>query len=218
MEKFNLIDGLYLYPTPAGAYYAISSPETDKPRRFLIRLLQQARTPELTIEQLQKLMEIEDEDKALQLLLYCQKLGWVQGVDAPLQAPSTALEDILPELLGKISESGKVLLADDQGFYLACSGFAHEVAEELSALSAELATVHKRRSGLLINNMGISSHAWAIVDPFGNSQIGFWPMFVGKHRFVLAITGVPHFNQAEFVTLAWALITRYLTKVADVPS
>lgn len=215
MEKFNLIDGLYLYPTPAGAYYAISSPETDKPRRFLIRLLQQERTPELTIEQLQKLMEIEDEDKALQLLLYCQKLGWVQGVDAPLQAPSTALEDILPELLGKISESGKVLLADDQGFYLACSGFAHEVAEELSALSAELATVHKRRSGLLINNMGISSHAWAIVDPFGNSQIGFWPMFVGKHRFVLAITGVPHFNQAEFVTLAWALITRYVTKVAD---
>ena len=215
MERFDLINGLYLYPTPAGAYYAVSSPETDKPRRFLIRLLQQEQTPELNIAQLQTLMEIDDEDKALQLLLYCQKLGWVQGVDTPLQAPQAALEAILPDLLGKISESGKVLLADDQGFYLACSGFAHEVAEELSALSAELATVHKRRSGLLINNMGISSHAWAIVDPFGNSQIGFWPMFVGKHRFVLAITGVPHFNQAEFVTLAWALITRYLTKAAD---
>lgn len=212
MDTHKLIDGLYLYPSPAGAYYAISAPEADKPRRFLLRLLQQEQTPTLTLQQLQKLTEIDNEEKALQLLLYCQKLGWVQGVDSPILSPQGALEEILPDLLGRISESGKVLLADDQGFYLACSGFAHEVAEELSALSAELATVHKRRSGLLINNMGISSHAWAIVDPFGNSQIGFWPMFVGTHRFVLAITGVPHFNQAEFVTLAWALITRYLKK------
>jgi len=214
MDKHQLIEGLYLYPSPAGAYYAVSAPEADKPRRFLLRLLQQEQTPTLTLQQLQKLMEIDNEEKALQLLLYCQKLGWVQGVDSPIQAPQGALEEILPALLGRISESGKVLLADDQGFYLACSGFAHEVAEELSALSAELATVHKRRSGLLINNMGISSHAWAIVDPFGNSQIGFWPMFVGVQRFVLAISGVPHFNQAEFVTLAWALMMRYSKKSA----
>lgn len=56
----------------------------------------------------------------------------MQGVDTPLQAPAGALEDVLPGLLAAISESGKVLLADDQGFYLACSGFPHEVAEELS--------------------------------------------------------------------------------------
>lgn len=212
MPKFKLTDGLFLYPTPAGAYYAISGLDNDKPRRFLTRLLQQEQTPELSLEQLQHLMEFDDEEKALQQLLHCQKLGWIQGVDSVMRSPQGALEEILPGLLGQISENGKVLLADDQGFYLACSGFPHEVAEELSALSAELATVHKRRSGLLVNNMGISSHAWAIVDPFGNSQIGFWPLFVGTHRFVLAISGVPHFNQAEFVTLVWALIIRYLKK------
>jgi hypothetical protein len=212
MQRFNLIDGLFLYPTPAGAYYAISGLETDKPRRFLTRLLQQEQTPALTIEQLQLLMESDDEEKTLEQLLHCQKLGWVQGVDSAIRSPQGALEEILPDLLGKISENGKVLLADDQGFYLACSGFPHEVAEELSALSAELATVHKRRSGLLVNNLGIGSHAWAIVDAFGNSQIGFWPLFIGNHRFVLAISGVPHFNQAEFVTLVWSLIIRYLKK------
>ncbi len=212
MQQFNLIGGLFLYPTPAGAYYAVSAQESDKARRFLIRLLQREQTPELSLEQLSALMENDDEEKVFELLLHCQKLGWVQGVDSVITSPKGTLEEILPDLLGKISENGKVLLADDQGFYLACSGFPHEVAEELSALSAELATVHKRRSGLLINNMGISSHAWAIVDAFGNSQIGFWPMFVGSHRFVLAISGVPHFNQAEFVTLAWALIIRYLKK------
>lgn len=212
MSEFKLIEGLYLYPTPAGAYYAVAFPETDKPRRFLLRLLQQAQTPPLTVPELQALMEVDDEEKALQLLLHCQKLGWVQGVDSPIASPNGALEEILPDLLANISESGKVLLADEQGFYLACSGFAHEVAEELSALSAELATVHQRRSGLLINNMGIASHAWAIVDAFGASQIGFWPMFIGTHRFVLAIAGAPHFNQAEFVSLAWALTTRYIKK------
>lgn len=212
MDTLNLVEGLFLYPSPVGAYYTVSSPDNDKPRRFLTRLLQQPRTPPLNLVELQKLTEIDEPEKAMQLLLHCQKLGWVQGVDSVLEAPQGALEEILPNLLAGISENGKVLLADEQGFYLACSGFPHEVAEELSALSAELATVHKRRSGLLVNNLGISSHAWAIVDAYGNSQIGFWPMFVGTHRFVLAISGVPHFNQPEFVSLAWALITRYLKK------
>jgi hypothetical protein len=112
-----------------------------------------------------------------------------------------------------MSESGKVLLADMQGFYLASHGFPHEVAEELSGLSAELATVHSRRSGVLMNNLGVANHSWGIIDVFGNSQIGFWPLFIGKNRFVLVISGVPHFNQPEFVDLIWALSIRYAEKV-----
>ncbi|MCQ8102645.1 hypothetical protein NP590_00900 [Methylomonas sp. SURF-2] len=212
MSGFKLIENLYLYPTPAGAFQAIAAPEADKPKRFLQRLLQEPQTPALTVPQLQRLADGDDEAKVLELLHHCQKLGWVQGVNEVLQAPAGALENLLPDLLARISESGKVLLADDQGFYLACSGFAHEVAEELSALSADLATVHQRRSGLLVSNMGIASHAWAIVDAFGCSQIGFWPLFIGGHHFVIAIAGIPHFNQPEFVTLIWALSTRY-TKI-----
>lgn len=209
MNEFKLADGLFLYPTPAGAYQAISTGEDDKPRRFLKRLLQQPQTPRLCIEQLLELADSDDEQKTLELLHHCQKLGWVQGVDSVIEAPQGALEDILPELLDKITENGKVLLADEQGFYLACSGFPHEAAEELSALSADLAILHKRRSGLLINNLGVASHAWAIVDAFGNSQIGFWPIFIGSHTFVIAIAGIPHFNQPEFVSLIWALSIRY---------
>jgi len=212
MNEFKLSEGLFLYPTPAGAYQAISTMEADKPRRFLRRLLQLAQTPPLTIEQLLMLADGDEESKVLELLHHCQKLGWVQGVDTVIEAPIGALEDILPELLDKITDNGKVLLADDQGFYLACSGFPHEVAEELSALSADLAMLHKRRSGLLINNMGIASQAWAIVDAFGNSQIGFWPVFIGQQCFVIAIAGIPHFNQPEFVTLIWALSIRYAKK------
>lgn len=205
-------EGLYLYPTPAGAYYAVSSLETDKSRQFLRRLLQQPETQKLSLETLQHLMGNTDEQKCFELLHHCQKLRWIQGLSSPLEYPSGALEDILPGLLSKLSENGKVLLAERQGFYLATHGFPHEVAEELSALSAEIATVHDRRSGLLINNMGLKSHAWAIVDAFGNSEVGFWPLFISSNRFVIVIYGIPHFNQPEFVSLVWSLSIRYATK------
>ena len=212
MSSYSLTEGLYLHPTPAGAYYAVCSAETDKPRQFLIKLLQQRQTQALNLANLQQLMEQDEEHKCLELLHHCQQLGWVQGLNSAHEHPVDALENILPDLLSKISENGKVLLADKQGFYLASHGFPHEVAEELSALSAEIATVHDRRSSLLMNNMGLASHAWAVVDIFGNSQVGFWPLFIDKNRFVIAISGIPHFNQPEFVTLVWALTIRYATK------
>ena len=152
-SAYSLTEGLYLYQTPAGVYYAVSSVETDKPRQFLRKLLQQPKTPELNIPNLQQLMLNDDSEKCLELLHHCQKLNWVQGLTEPLEYPVGSLGDILPGFLSKLSENGKILLAEKQGFYLATHGFPHEVAEELSALSAEIATVHDRRAGLLINNM-----------------------------------------------------------------
>jgi len=212
MSSYSLTEGLYLFPTPAGVYYAVSSEETDKPRQFLRKLLHQRQTHALNLENLKQLMGYDEQQKCLELLHHCQKLGWVQGLNAAQEYPAGTLETILPGYLSKMSENGKGLLADKQGFYLASHGFPHEVAEELSALSADVATVHERRSGLLMNNMGLASHAWAVVDVFGNSQVGFWPLFIDKNRFVIAISGVPHFNQPEFVTLVWALTIRYATK------
>jgi hypothetical protein len=212
MTSYSLTEDLYLYPTPAGAYYAASSEETDKPRQFLRNLLLRRQTQALNLENLKQLMGYDEENKCLELLHHCQKLRWVQGLSSAQDYPSGALEDILPGYLGKISENGKALLADKQGFYLSSHGFPHEVAEELSALSADVATVHDRRSGLLMNNMALASHAWAVVDVFGNSLVGFWPLFIDKNRFVIAISGIPHFNQPEFVSLIWALSIRYSTK------
>ncbi|MCK4842504.1 MAG: hypothetical protein KAT04_11600, partial [Methylococcales bacterium] len=84
MGNFTLADGLFLYPTPVGSYYAISSTEDDKSRRFLKRLLLQPKTPALNAEVLMDLMEESDKEKALELLHHCQKLGWVQGVSEAL--------------------------------------------------------------------------------------------------------------------------------------
>ncbi len=209
MRTFKLKPGLFLYPTPAGAYQALFNRSDDKPRQLLRRLMTETQTPSLIPEQVTTLSALQQEDKALELLFQCRQLGWLQGVEQPLSVPTEALEDLLPPWLNKLSGKGKVLLADDQGFYLASSGFPHEAAEELSALSADLRILHQRRSGLLVNNLGVTSPAWALVDAFGHSQIGFWPLFVGQQTFVIAIAGIPRFNQPELVHLGWTLMHRY---------
>jgi hypothetical protein len=209
VSRFTLTKGLYLYPTPSGAYHAVSLKEDDKSRSFLQSVLKEKQTPELNITNLKRLMASDDEEKCMELLLDCQKLGWVQGLTERLEYPKNSLETILPDLLDKVSASGKVLLADSHGFYLACNGLDREVAEDLSALSADIATVHERRSALLMDNMGLTSHAWSLVDAAGNSNVGFWPLYIGNNRFVICIFGVPYFNRPEFVSLIWALSIRY---------
>ncbi|GAB4257593.1 MAG: hypothetical protein Kow0065_06960 [Methylomicrobium sp.] len=209
MAEYKLAEGLFLAPTPAGAYFVAASRERDKPRQFLRALFGQAQTPSLDAEALTFLMADDDLSKCLELLHHCEAMELVQGLEQQAEAPSGPLEDIMPAILGKIGENSKVLLADHQGFYLASHGFTHETAEELSALSAEIASIHERRSGLLFNNMGIKSHAWAVVDVAGNSEVGFWPLFIGDTRFIVAIAGIPHFNSPEFVDLVWALFSRY---------
>jgi hypothetical protein len=211
MSEYRLAEGLYLHPTPAGAYYSASSKEQDDVRQFLGTLLVQTESPSLDIKQLKHLMAMDNADDCHYLLHECQQLGFIQGVDKPLKSPVGTLEQILPSLLSKICQNDKALLADSEGFCLASHGFSQEVADELSVIGAEIATIHERRSGLLLKDLNLDSHAWALVNAPGNSQAGFWPLFIGDTRFLIAILGIPHFNQPEFVELVWALSTRYAT-------
>ncbi len=209
MTVLTLVKGLFLHPTPAGAYSAISSPEQNASRTLLRNLLARQQSPELTLELLMDITLATTDKEALEQLKHLQALSWVEGLETPQMVNDSPLEEILPKLLPNFSSSSKVLLADEQGFYLASSGFPHEAAEELSALSAELANLHERRSGVLVNNLGLSSSAWSVVGATGHSKIGFWPLFIGEQRFVLVMEGVPNLNRCEFVELIWLLSRRY---------
>lgn len=209
MAEYQLADNLYIAVTPAGAYYAASSSGDDPSRKLLNTLLKHEASPLLSIDGLKDLTQSEDDTQALELLYHAQNLGWIEGVDTPRRAPTGALEDIVPDLLPPLSGKGKALLADGQGFYISSQGFAHEAAEELSALSADIASLHDRHNRLLRNNLGLGTDAWSLSDAAGNSQVGFWPLFVGDQRFVLVVGGVPHFNQPALTTLVWALTIRY---------
>lgn len=209
MKRFTLVDNLYIHPTPGGVHHAFSSLGRSPAQQMIRALLSVDATPALTLDGLKRWSQIDQADQALALLHHAQEVGWVQGFETPRHCPDRPIDEIVPDLLGKLGSQGKVLLADSQGFYLACSGFNHEVAEELSALSADLANLHERRSGLLLNNMGLNSSAWAVVDAAGNSKLGFWPIYIGELRFVLVINGMPRLNQPDFVKLIWILNLRY---------
>jgi hypothetical protein len=208
MSAWQLIENHYVQPTPAGAYYAVSHQETDPVRRLLCALLRQETTPLLTQHALESWTG-QTENDAQESLYHTQHQQWIEGFAKPHSASSGALEALLPALLPPLSSSGKALLADAHGFYIGSAGFTHEAAVELSALSADIASLDVRHGALTRQNLRLASAAWAIVDAAGNNRLGFWPLFIDQQRFALILQGVPRFNQPAFTDLVWALSTRY---------
>lgn len=207
--KHTLIPGAYLLPTPAGAFKAVSDPSDNRLRSFLIALLNQNGHAEVNDFNLCQWSGFTSPQEAHDFALRLQSLGWIQITHQPYKIPSEPLQQALPTLLPALSREGKILLADGQGFYLHSHGFPHEAAEEISALSADIANMHARRAGLINRNLGLSGSAWALTNTAGHSQLGFWPMFIGPERFVLAIAGSPAFNQPQLVELIFMLHNRF---------
>ncbi len=208
MGTFTINEGLYINVTPRGAYYAVQDNADDVTRSLLINLLQMDETPILSNETLSEICSL-DTDDAFNLLHRIQKLGLISGQETIEEVTEDNLENILPELLASLSDSKKVLLAEHSGLYLGASGFPHEAAEELAAISASLSEVYQRHKGLLQGNLRFNQHAWGLIDAAGNSEVGFWPLYVGYNHFTLVIHGMPQLNRPSFKHLIWSLVKRY---------
>lgn len=199
----------YILPSPAGAFYSVSGRESEPAKHFLQNLMTENKTSRFGEKQ------TGDND---QLLQHIQKLKWLHGFDQPVHIPEGTIEDALPDILKKLSSESKALLADDQGLYLASTGFTHEASEELSALSGDLSSLYTRHQGITRSNLNIQSSAFSLVDAAGYSQLGFWPLHIGNTVFVLVILGAPRFDQAAFVELVWMLHKRYYVDVISIDS
>ena len=199
----------YVLPSPAGAFYSIASRETEPAKQFLQNLMTGKETAMFDLKQ------TGENDLLLQ---HMQKLKWLQAFDQPVLIPEGTIEDALPEILEKLSSDSKALLADDQGLYLASTGFTHEASEELSALSGDLSSLYARHHGIIKGNLHIKSSAFSLVDAAGYSQLGFWPLYIGNMMFVLVVHGAPRFDQTAFVELIWLLHKQYFINEASVDS
>lgn len=208
MTTFNINNGLYLNVTPRGAYAATQSNTMDITKRVIYKLLQLKETPLLNNETLAEIFSKNHED-SLGLLNKMQELGLISGQKESEQFVDTKLEEMLPTTLAALSDTKKALLAESSGLYLGTSGFPHEAAEELAAVSASLSEVSKKHSGLLQGNLRFKQHAWGLIDAVGNSEVGFWPLYIGDNQFTLIIHGLPQFNSPEYKRLIWALVKRY---------
>ena len=207
--ELTLTGKLYAQATPAGSFYAISSPNPDKHRQTLINILRHGENQPMGAEEVLAWTGEDNLEEGLRVILRLQRLGMLRGAETPISAVQDRLEDILPGLIGNLSDKEKAILADDNGFYLAASGYPHEAAEELAGLAADLLALHNRHQRLLKNNLSLASESWALVDPAGRAELGFWPLYVGRQSFVLVVGETPRLQNQEFVTLVQALNNRY---------
>ena len=146
----------FLLPTPAGAYFASAEPANDRLRGFIRLLFAQAVTPRW-----------RDEDDGFVRRL--AGAGWVQYLRAPRSAIGDPVETALPRLLPALSGDRRALLADAHGFHLASTGLDDTLAEELAALSADLASLHSRHRRPLAQDLRMYGSAWAIPDAAGRT-------------------------------------------------
>jgi len=206
--------GVYLRPTPAGAFFAAAEPGQDRLRSFLVSLLSLPESPQAEAEPIIAWSRSPDLAYALDFVGHLQQRGWIEGLPAPRRAPDGPLESLLPVLLAAIAPEGRILLADSFGFQVCSLGFEPAVGEELAALSADLARLHERHYRSLGSRLGFKSSAWALTNAAGHSQIGFWPLYAGSERFVLVIRGDPLFTAQQLVDLIWLLHLRYATPLS----
>jgi len=208
-SRLSLNSALFAEATPAGAYYAAASAATDPSRELLVRVLKEGYLAPLDEDRLVAWSGTDSQHRALEILYRLQKLDFIYGTETPRPPPELTLEIQLPSLLRTLSDTGRVVLADDNGFYLASSGFHHESAEEIAALASDTLALGARHRLLLKNNLNINSTAWAISDPTGRSELGFHPLYIGQQSFILIIGGSPRLQGEEFVALVQALTRRY---------
>lgn len=209
MSDFTSRDDLFMGVTPGGSFYATQSDEDEFGRDFLLRLLSADETPAFSLEIAQKLSGLADETETLEFIHLLQGAGFIYGQKERELAPKGSLESLLPDVLKSLSDDGRAVLAEGQGLYLGSYGFPHEAAEELAALSASLTAIYRRHKGVLRGNLGYTQRAWGLIDAAGNSEIGFWPLYIGGDRFTLIVGGMPQLNQPAFTQLIWALERRY---------
>nr|CAA6829595.1 MAG: Unknown protein [uncultured Thiotrichaceae bacterium] len=208
MSEYVLSDNLYLSVTPGGAFYATQDDTPEPGRNFIQQLLKEPETPLFNVDVARQFTGL-DKKRSLEFVHWLQEAGLISGQEKPENASIEMLEQSLPKLLRSLSDVGKAVLAESQGLYLGSAGFPHEAAEELAALSANLSSVYGRHKELLSGNLGYRQRAWGLVGASGNSEVGFWPIYIEQNHFTLIIEGVPQLNQPAFRDLIWALEIRY---------
>ncbi len=201
--------GQFLHVTASGCFHAVSSARREVHREALLSLLDCAQTPQCSPEFLGRNKELSPE-KALGVYQNLQKAGLIEIRDGLDDMPAAPFEELFAQLLPSLSDVTRVVLADaSRGFFLGCSGFTSVEAEELAVLSSRIRTVYEQSEPLLSDRLSIRSSAFGIIDPSGNSELGFWPCFVGDTTFVFVIAGLPQFNCREFRDIIWVLVQRY---------
>ncbi len=208
MSDYQLTHDVHIVPTPLGAYNAASSPQPDAARSLILGIMASETTQKVSVETLRQYVGDGD---PLQLLFWMEKSKWIAGRAESETLAAQHIETDVPFLLSQLSSNGKALLADHQGFHLVNAGFTQDVAEELAIFAAGISAIQDKHAELIKSKLHLGSMAMGMVDSGGNSELGCWPLYIGKHHFMLVVSGIPKFDQQAYLHLIWALCRRYNT-------
>ncbi|KES10505.1 Roadblock/LC7 domain protein [Snodgrassella alvi SCGC AB-598-O02] len=214
-STLQLHNDLYPKVMPAGAFYAVSSNSPSASRKLLANILRADVKAKLTEERLREWAETDDTHTALSLLYRLQRLEFLYGEAIPSSQIVEVTSDVFEDILGQLSDSHRALLVDQNGFYFANVGFNHETAEEVANLASEAIRLSEKNNLLIKNNLNIYNTAVGICDPAGQSELTFFPLYIGKNKNILVTAGQPLLNSEAFVTLVRGL---YLLDAEDVQS
>ena len=179
----------FLTLTPAGCFHAVESQARTAERSLLLDVLQHTTSPS-TGQPMHRRRISDRPELGRQRSTEAGLLTLCRDPRGPCPIPS--ISDLLPDLLPTLSQRGRVVLTESrQGLFLDYVGVSLDQAEELAVLASGLRAIADRRSGLLADQLSIHSRAFGIVDPAGNSEIGFWPLHIGDNIFTLTIIGIP---------------------------
>lgn len=194
--------------TSSGAYYATLDDEPDPSRALLLQFLMADASFPYSDKLLVELTG-ESGQVAKRLFVSLLERGFIELVPKPLVLINQTIERTLPDLLPRLSSKEKAILADEQGLCLGNVGYDEVQAEEIAALSGDILSLHQRHKKLLNQDLHFMGESWGMVDPLGQSQLGFWVFQFSQKRFVLALEGIPKFNDEAFIYLVGALARRY---------
>lgn len=211
MSEYQLTQDVHIIPTPLGAYAAASHPQPDAARSLILGIMANETTQKISVESLRQYAGNSD---PLRLLYWMEKAHWIAGRAEAETLAAQHIETDVPFLLSQLSSNGMALLADHQGFHLVNAGFTQEIAEELAIFAAGISALQEKHAGLVRDQLRLGSMAMGIIDSGGNSELGCWPLYIGKHHFMLVISGIPKFDQQAYLHLIWALCRRYNSSVS----
>ena len=212
MAELSLSGGLFAELTAAGAYYAMTTPATSREHLpFLWNVMREGSTTFFSEAAAQRWTDTPDPKTALEQVWRWQRMGLIRGTSEPMAPETLGMDDVLPALLVRLSSTSKGLIASANGMVMSSVGYRHETAEELAGFAVTFMACQEKAHRLLRNNLRIHTEGLGLIDAAGESDLGFWPMYIMDERWVLTLAGEPRLQDRALLRMVMALDLRYGT-------
>lgn len=199
----------YICLTNIGAYLFASGSLVDRQSEVVQWILSQETTPEYSDDTMKFLSSETHSDNVMTILRSLVKRKAILLSRQPETCPDTPMQEVLPQMLSVLSDSGKAMLVDSQGLSIASVGVDAERIEALSALASKLAASLYHGDSDVFDLLDIEYGLTCLYDIVNKKIFTFVPIMLGSNRLVVVTEGKSVFSGKTFKDFIWVLWNRY---------